>query len=170
MHTLRDKDLTTPQGSYSILTLWMVCMWGGSGGEGRLPLLRWGTHLTPTYPLRLVVGQRQPHILLSFQGTSLQGLPQGPSEGARSASENSWNPPPGGASLETEPPVSVLGSQLNCLQCCCRGFQDVRIQLGAPYHQGTPAQRSRREALAETLPQASVSVIGLAAASRQPSW
>lgn len=67
----------------------------GVGVEGRLPLLPWRTHLTPTYPLRLVVGQRQPHILLSFQGTSLQGLPQGPSEGARSASENSWNPPPG---------------------------------------------------------------------------
>lgn len=75
-----------------------------------------------------------------------------------------------GASLETEPPASVLGSQLNCLYRCCRGFQDVRIQLGAPYHQGTLAQRSRREALAETLPRTSMSLIGLAAASRQPSW
>lgn len=75
-----------------------------------------------------------------------------------------------GASLETEPPASMLGSQLNCLQCCCRGFQDVKIQLGAPYHQGTPTQRSRREALAETLPRTSVSLISLAAASRQPSW
>lgn len=95
MHTPRDKDLTTSQGSYSILILWKVCVWGWEwrGGEVASPPLENApySHL----PTQAVVGQRQPHILLSFQGTSLQGLPQGPSEWARSASENSWNPPPG---------------------------------------------------------------------------
>lgn len=91
-----------------------------------------------------------PYILLSCQGTSLQGLPQGPSEGVRMLLRIHGILLQAGASLETELPASVLGSQLNCLQCCCRGFQDVKTQLGAPYHQGTPAQQSRRKTLAET--------------------
>lgn len=47
-------------------------------------------------PTQASVGaETTPYILLSCQGNSLQGLPQGPSEGVRSASENSRNPPPG---------------------------------------------------------------------------
>lgn len=92
-----------------------------------------------------------PYILLSCQGTSLQGLPQGPSEGVRSASENSRNPPPGWGLPGDRAACQCAGksAQLSTV-LRCRGFQGVKTQLGAPYHQGAPAQQSRRKALAET--------------------
>lgn len=103
--------LPASRGGYCILTPWKACAGGGGEGEEGLPPLPWGA----TRLLRLVVGQRQPHILLFCQGASLQGLPQGPTEGVRSASQKLVRGIllQAGGSLETEPPASVLRSQLS---------------------------------------------------------
>lgn len=122
------QDLPAPRGSYSILTPWKVRAGGGGEGQEELPPLPWGAACL----LRLVVGQRQPHIPLFCQGASLQGLPQGPGEGVRSASQKLVRGIlQAGASLETEPPANVL-SQLNSGWCCRRGSQDAGTQWGRP--------------------------------------
>lgn len=58
------------------------------------------------------LGQRQQHLLLSCQGTSLQGLPQSLCEGVRRASVQGILLQ-AGASLEAELPACVWGNPLN---------------------------------------------------------
>lgn len=103
-HTSRDGDLTTQKTAPPDSTKGVCVSVGAEGKRDCLP--------SPgeCALLRLAVGQRRWHLLLSCQGTSLQRLPWDPCKGVKRASQKE---PVHGILLQTGPPW-----RRSCLPMC----------------------------------------------------